>query len=87
MLRFFANAIRMISAVALVVLAIAVTPTVATALAHSRPTINDAVNSNQSPADESCAAFEAWFLDPACSNVHVKKAARTKRHLTHNAGR
>jgi hypothetical protein len=36
-------------------------------------------------ADQSCAAFEVWFLDPACSKVRPKKAARTKHHLAHNA--
>lgn len=84
MFQFFANAIRTISAVALVVLAIALAPTVGKAFAHSRPTINDMAKLDQPVADQSCAAFEAWFLDPACSNKgHAKKVARTKRHLAH----
>jgi cell division septation protein DedD len=86
MLRFFANGMRTISAVALVALAIAVMPTVATALAHSRPTLNDAPKLDQ-PAADQCAAFDAWFLDPACSKVHPRKAARTKHHLARNVGR
>ena len=79
---------RMISAAitsaALVVCAIAFAPMVATAFAHSRPTINEATL-KQPMADQSCAAFEVWFLDPACSKVRPKKAARTKHHLAHNA--
>jgi hypothetical protein len=66
---------------ALVVLAIAVAPTVGKAFAHSRPTINDTVNVKETVAEQSCAAFESWFIDPACSKVHAKKAARTKHRL------
>ena len=73
-----------ISAAAFVVLAIAFVPMVATALAHSRPTIDEATL-KQPVAEQSCAAFEVWFLDPACSKVRAKKAARTKHHLAHNA--
>jgi hypothetical protein len=81
MVRFVTSALRTISAAALIVLAIAVTPTVAKALVHSHPTIADGAKLNETAADQSCAAFETWFLDPACSNVHDKKAARTKHHL------
>jgi methionine-rich copper-binding protein CopC len=87
MLRFFANAFRAISVVALVVLAIALVPTVGKAFAHARATNGEAAL-NQ-PVAESCAAFEAWFLDPACGQVHVSqghvnKAARMKHRLVHN---
>jgi hypothetical protein len=75
-----------ISAVAFVVVAVSFAPMVATAFAHSRPTINEATL-NQPFAEQSCAAFDVWFLDPACSKVRVKKAARTKHHLAHNAVR
>jgi hypothetical protein len=88
MLRFFSIAFRTISAGALVLLAIAVAPTVATAFAHTRPAISDAASLDQPVADQACAAFEAWFLDPACSNKgHAKKAARAKHRLAHNAVR
>jgi hypothetical protein len=73
-----------ISAVAFVVIAIVFAPTVATAFAHSRPTINEAAL-GQPSAEQSCAAFEVWFLDPACSKVHPKKAARTKHRVAHNS--
>jgi hypothetical protein len=29
---------------------------------------------------DSCDDLEFWFLNPTCSNVHAKHAARTKRH-------
>jgi hypothetical protein len=84
MLRFFASAIRTILAAAVVMLAIALAPHVPTALATVRTTItNDDAKLSQRVAEEPCAAFEAWFLDPACSQVHVKKVARAKRHLAH----
>jgi hypothetical protein len=84
MLRFFASAIRTILAAAFVMLAIALAPHVPTALATVRTTTIN-VDAKPSPpgAEQSCAAFEAWFLDPACSQVHVKKVARAKRHLAH----
>lgn len=73
-----------ITAAAFVVLAIAFAPVAATAFAHSRAAINEATP-KQPVAEQSCAAFEAWFLDPACSKVRPKKAGRTKHHLAHNA--
>jgi hypothetical protein len=37
---------------------------------------------NQPLADQSCASFEVWFLNPACSPMqHAKKVARTKQRL------
>jgi hypothetical protein len=82
MLRFFANAFRTISAVALVGLAVALAPTVGKAFAHSHAT-NAQTTQNEPVVEQSCAAFEAWFLDAACGQVHVKKAAHTKHRLAH----
>jgi hypothetical protein len=73
-----------ISALAFVMLAIALAPAVPTALATARTTTtNDDAELKQPVADQACAAFEAWFLDPTCRQPHIKKAARTKRHLAH----
>jgi len=63
-----------VSAATLVMLAIALAPAVPTALATARKPL----------ADQPCAAFEAWFLDPACSKPRAKKAARAKHHLAHD---
>jgi hypothetical protein len=73
-----------ISAVAFVMLAVALAPGVPTVLATVHATTaNDEAKLNK-PADQSCAAFETWFLDPTCRETQVKKVARTKRHLAHN---
>jgi hypothetical protein len=74
-----------ISAVAFVMLAIALAPNVPTALATARTTTTgDDAKLNQPLAQQSCAAFEVWFLDPSCrQQAHVKKAARTKQRLAH----
>lgn len=82
MLRFLANAFRTISAVGFVVLAIALAPTVGKAFAHSHATKAE-VALNQPVVEQSCAAFEAWFLDPACSQVHVRKVVHAKHRLAH----
>jgi hypothetical protein len=77
-----------ISAVAFVMLAIALAPGVPTVLATVRMNTSDDAKLNQPLADQSCAAFEAWFLDPTCrQQAHVKKAARTKQRLAHKLGR
>jgi hypothetical protein len=78
-----------ISAAAFVMLAIALAPHVPTALATARTTItHDDAKSNQPLADQSCAAFEVWFLDPSCSQVQrAKMAARTKQRLAHKASK
>ena len=75
-----------ISAVAFVLLAIALAPGVPTVLATVRTTAagDDDAKLNQPLAEQSCAAFESWFLDPTCRQTHAKKAARTKLHLAHN---
>ena len=72
-----------ISAAAFVMLAIALAPHVPTALATARtPSTNDEAM-NQPIAEQPCAAFEAWFLDPRCRQTHAKTVARTKGHLAH----
>ena len=48
---------------------------------------NDDAKLNQPLAQQSCQAFENWFLDPACRQAHIKRVARTKRHLAHNVSR
>ena len=82
MLRFFANAFRTVLALAFVGLAIALAPTVGKAFAHSHATTAETTQ-NQPVFEQSCLAFEARFLDPACSQVHVKKAARTKHRAAY----
>ena len=82
MLRFFTIAFRTITVVALVGLAIALAPTVGKAFAHSYTT-NAEATQKQPVAEPSCTAFEARFLDPACSQAYVKKAAHTKHRLAH----
>ena len=69
-----------VSAVAFVMLAIALAPGVPAVLATVRTTAaDDDAKLNQPLAEQSCAAFESWFLDPTCRQTHAKKAARTKR--------
>jgi hypothetical protein len=78
-----------ISAAAFVMLVIALAPHLTTALATARTTItNDDAKSSQPLADQSCAAFEVWFFDPACSQLQrAKKAARAKQRLAHKGSR
>ena len=71
-----------ISAVAFVMLAVALAPGVPTVLATVRTSVaTDEAKLNQPLAQQSCAAFETWFLDPTCRQTHVKKVARTKHQL------
>ena len=68
-----------ISAVAFVMLAIALAPGVPTVLATVRTaTTSDDAKFNQPLAQQSCAAFEVWFLDPSCRQPHAKRVARAK---------
>jgi hypothetical protein len=84
MARFFAYTIRTVFAVALILLAIAV---VGKAFAHSRTTADEASVTSAS-AQQPCAAFNDWFLDPACrSKGHVNKAAHAKHRQGHIAVR
>jgi hypothetical protein len=75
------------SAAAFVMLGIALAPHVPKALATARHGMDDA-KLNEPVAEQSCASFEVWFLDPACSQLqHAKKVARTKQHLAHKTSR
>jgi len=66
-------------------LAVALAPGVPTVLATVGTTVaNDDAKLNQHLAQQYCAAFETWFLDPTCRQTHVKKVARTKHQLAHN---
>jgi hypothetical protein len=72
-----------ISAAVFVLLAIALAPHVPTALATARtPSANDEAM-NRPIAEQPCAAFESWFLDPSCRQTRAKTATRTKGHLAH----
>ena len=84
----FKKIVVTISAVAFVMLAVALAPGVPTVLATVRATTAiDEAKLNQF-ADQSCAAFETWFLDPTCRQTqNVKKVARTKQRLAHKASR
>jgi hypothetical protein len=74
-----------ISAAAFIMLAIALAPHVPTALATARTGAYEA-KLDQPLVDQSCASFEVWFLDRACSQrQRVKKAARMKQRLAHKA--
>ena len=74
-----------ISALAFVTVGLALGPGVPNVLARvgTAATHNDA-NLRQSLAQQSCAAFEAWFLDRACRQPHTKKIARIKKHVARN---
>ncbi len=68
-----------LTAVAFVMLAIAMGPNVPAALATARAMItNDDLRSNQPTVQQSCADLEVWFIDPTCRFKRVKKSARTK---------
>ena len=75
-----------VSAVAFVMLAIALAPGVPTVLATVRTNTNDDAKLNRPIAEQPCAAFEVWFLDPTCRQPHAKKAARTKQRVAHKLG-
>jgi hypothetical protein len=76
-----------ISATTFVMLCIALAPHVPTALATAGRGVDDA-KLNEPVVDLSCASFEVWFFDPACSQLqHGKKAARTKGGLAHKTSR
>jgi hypothetical protein len=76
-----------ISAFAFVMLAVAIGPGVPTILAAVGTTKPNAdAKLNQMGATQSCASFEVWFLDPACSKLqHARNVARTKQRLAHKA--
>jgi hypothetical protein len=73
------------SALALVMLAMALAPGVPTVLARMGTIAKiDDTKLNQPLAPQSCAAFETWFLDPSCRQPHTNKVARAKRHVARN---
>ena len=61
-----------VSAVAFIMLAIALAPNVPTALATVRATISDA-KSSPSASEHPCAAFEVWFLMPVAGQAMSRK--------------
>ena len=70
-----------ISALAFVMLAVAMGPGVPTILAAVGTTTASA-DTKLSHLDDtrSCASFEVWFLDPACRQLqHARNVARTKQ--------
>jgi hypothetical protein len=70
-----------LSALAFVMLAVALAPGVPTVLATVRATAtNEDAKLDQPFAQQSCAAFETWFLDPSCRQPHAKKIAGMKKH-------
>jgi hypothetical protein len=77
-----------ISAVTLAILAIALAPNVPTAVATVRMIVTkDDAKLNQPLAEQSCAAFEVWFLDSTCRQARLNKAKRTKQRLVHRLSR
>jgi hypothetical protein len=78
----FKKLVATLSALAVVMLAVALAPGVPAVLATVRATtVKDDAKLNRSLAQQSCAAFETWFLDRSCRQPHVKKVARTKHQL------
>jgi len=73
----FKNVVVTVSAVAFVMLAIALGPNVPAALATAHAIIND-VQLNRPAVQSSCTVLEVWFFDPSCRHKRVKKSARTK---------
>ena len=67
-----------LTAVAFVMLAIAMGPNVPAALATARAMITNDDKLNQPTVQQSCADLEVWFIDPTCRYKRVKKSARTK---------
>jgi hypothetical protein len=78
----FKKLVATLSALAFVMLAVALAPGVPTVLATVRATATkDDAKSKQPLAQQSCAAFETWFLDRSCRQPHAKKVARTRHQL------
>lgn len=68
-----------LTAVAFVMVAIAMGPNVPAALATARAMMtNDDLRSNQPTVQQSCADLEVWFIDPTCRFKLLKKSARPK---------
>jgi hypothetical protein len=78
----FKKLVATLSAIAFVMLAVALAPGVPTVLATVRATTTkDDAKLNQPLAQQSCAAFETWFLDVSCRQPHAKKIAPTRHQL------
>jgi hypothetical protein len=52
------------------------------AFATDRAAPAEDTKAEQPLAQRSCDDLEFWFLNPTCSKVHAKHAARTKRHAS-----
>jgi hypothetical protein len=77
-----------VSAVAFLMLAVALAPGVPTVLARvGTPAAIDDAKLNEPLAQQSCEAFENWFLDLSCRQPHARKTARTKKNFAHNWNR
>ena len=75
----FKKLVATLSALAFVMLAVALAPGVPTVLATVRATTTiDDAKLSQPLGQQSCAAFETWFLDRSCRQPHAKKVARTR---------
>jgi hypothetical protein len=75
----FKNVVVTVSAVAFVMLAIALGPNVPAALATAHAIINNNdIQLNRPAVQSSCTVLEVWFFDPSCRYKRVKKSARTK---------
>jgi hypothetical protein len=69
-----------VSALAFVMLAVALGPGVPTVLARvGATTTHGDAKLSQPYAQQSCAAFETWFLDTSCRLPHPRK-----KHVAHN---
>src|ERR1700726_2011065 len=55
--------------------------TIGEAFAKARAVSTDNSAVNQPQAQYSCDDFEFWFLNPSCSKVRAKHAARTKHRV------
>jgi hypothetical protein len=74
----FKTAAVTVSAVAFVMLAIALGPNVPAALAAARAIITNTDKLNQPTVQPTCTVLEVWFLDPSCRHKRAKKSAQTK---------
>jgi hypothetical protein len=52
------------------------------AFATVRAAPDEDTKAEQPLAQQSCNDLEFWFLNPTCSKVHAKHAARAKRHAS-----
>lgn len=62
-----------VSAVAFIMLAIALAPNVPTALATVHATISNDAKSSPAASEHPCAAFEVWFLNAVVDQAMSRK--------------